>query len=287
MTIRGGDSMKTMTPLSPEQQRLAQSMLINVNRPIDDVLALLRGLSALDQELTARRKNASKILGVSIVIVFIGLILARKSFGGAHFAHYIVVALTVAAVIAAIASAVMYKRLKKADLTDDLTNSAIPFLTLLREDMNSGGTIHVKIDLRSAAINEKKVKENRPKDPRFTKIIESFFVNPWFSGNVVLADGTRLDWEVIDKLLQRVRTKRNPRGKYKTKTKEKWHVVGGVTVAFPTKQYAVADASADEKRHTIKLKRKVKTDSKGSSAFDVLVDMIAEAYGGVAVARRS
>ena len=96
-----------------------------------------------------------------------------------------------------------------------------------------------------------------------------------------------LDWEVIDKLLQRVRTKRNPRGKYKTKTKEKWHVVGGVTVAFPTKQYAVTDAPADEKRHTVKLKRKVKTDVKGSSAFDVLVDMIAEAYGGVAVARRS
>ncbi len=282
------------TALTPEQQRIAQSMQLNVNRPIDEVLELLRGLSAFDQEMAARRKKAGTILGLSIFIAFVGFIFSFVTFAnGMKHTHphlgvfYVVAGLTVAAIVTAIVSGVTYGRLKKADLSDDLQNSALPFLTLLREDMNSGDAIHVKIDLRSAAINEKKVKENTPKDPRFTKIIERLFVSPWFSGKVVLADGTHLDWEVIDKLLQRARTRRNPRGKYKTKTKEKWHVVGGVTVAFPTKQYAVSDAAADAKRHTVKLKRKVKTDVKGSSAFDVLVDMIAEAYSGVAVAKRS
>src|SRR5436309_783204 len=246
------------TTLTPEQQRIAQAMQLNVNRPIDDLLQLLGGLAAFDQEIAARRKKARTILGLSILLSVVGVFdsIKRLAHTHPHLSTYIV--MTVAAIVIAIVSGVIYGRLKKADLSDDLQNSAIPFLTLLREDMNSGDAIHVKIDLRSTTINEKKVKEGQSEGSS-TSVTERFFVNPWFSGNVVLADGTRVEWEVIDKLLQRVRTKRNPRGKYKRKTKEKWHIQGAVSVGFPTKHYAVGEAAADEKRHTVKLKRKIKT----------------------------
>lgn len=276
------------TTLTPEQQRIAQAMQLNVNRPIDDLLQMLGGLAAFDQEIAARRKKAGTILGLSILFSVAGISVSIKHLADTHPHLGIYIVMTVAAIVIAIVSGVIYVRLKKADLSDDLQNSAIPFLTLLREDMNPRDAIHVKIDLRSAAVKEKKVRENKVKDPRFFRVVERFFVNPWFSGNVVLADGTHVDWEVIDKLLQRVRTRRNPRGKYKTKTKEKWHIVGAVSVGFPTKHYAVGEAGADEKRHTVKLKRKIKVDYKtGTPAFELLVDLIAEAYSGVAVAKRS
>src|SRR5213083_576370 len=70
-TIRGGDSMNT--PLTPEQQRIAQAMQLNINRPIDEVLELLRGLSAFDQEMAARRKKAGVILGLSIAVAIVGV----------------------------------------------------------------------------------------------------------------------------------------------------------------------------------------------------------------------
>jgi hypothetical protein len=275
-----------MTTMTAEQLRVAQTKRLEVNRPANQILDLMRGLINFDAAMAAKRKKA----GCSIPL---GFVLAIGLFFGSGFTFgwmkTVMLALGGFCVVAAVVCIFLYVKLRREDLSDNLTTTAAPFIALLREDMNPGDPLHVDIDLRSWEVAEKKKKESEPyKRGSYHKIIDRLYVDPWFSGNATLADGTKLRWKVVDHLLQKKASKRNARGKIKTKTKVKRKTVAVVTLAFPTKAYAVKDASdveRDAKRATMTLARKKKSAGEESAALDMLVDLIADGYRRVNLAR--
>ena len=271
--------------MTPEQLRAAQSKRLEVNRPAGEVLELIRALINVDATLAAKRKKAGCAIPLTLALAIVFFVLAGKT----DAVPMAMVALAAVCVVAAVVSIVLYVRLRSQDLSDNLTTTAAPFLALLREDIDAADPLHVDIDLRPWELKEKLKREGQPyKRGSYTKIVDRLYVDPWFSGSAALADGTKLRWKVIDHVLQKKGTKRTARGKYKFKTKIKRKTVAVVTLAFPTKHYAVkpaSDVEIDAKRSTMTLARKQKWAGEESATLDLLVDLIAEGYRRVNVAR--
>jgi hypothetical protein len=261
--------------MTSEQAQIVASKRLGVNRPVDEVLALARALLDFDTAMAAKRKKAGCSIGIAIVVVIAGFITS-----GMYPFGWVVPILGIAAAIVFI---VLFVRFKSQDLSDNLATAALPFLTVLAEDMKPGDPLHVNIDLRPYSVDEKKRKQSDPyKKGAYYKIVDKLFVDPWFDGSTVLADGTKVKWNVVEHVLEHHKTKRTSRGKIKSKTKIARKTVAVVTLAFPTKEYAVTgDAEHDAKRATMTLARKVKTKEANSPAFKLLVDLIAEGYGRV------
>ena len=275
-----------MTTMTAEQLRIAQTKRLDVNRPANEVLELMRGLAQFDAYTAARRKKAGCSIPLAILAAIASFVVSGLTFGAVKTAMLVLGALCAAAAVAAI---VLYRRLRAQDLSDNLTLTAAPFIALLSEDIRAGDPLHVDIDLRPWAIPEKKKKESEPyKKGPYYKVIDRLYVDPWFSGSAVLADGTKLRWRVVDHMLEKTGNKRNPRGKIKQKTKVKRKTVAVVTLAFPTKEYAVQDAAdveRDGKRATMTLARKHKSAGEEAAALDLLVDIIADGYRRVTLTR--
>jgi hypothetical protein len=275
-----------MTTMTAEQLRIAQTKRLEVNRPADEVLELMRGLVQFDAYTAAKRKKAGCSIPLAIVAAIASFVISGLTFDAVKMAMLVLAALCAAAAIAAI---VLYRRLRAQDLSDNLTLTAAPFIALLREDIRAGDPLHIDIDLRPWAIAEKKKRESAPyKKGAYYKVIDRLYVDPWFSGNAVLADGTKLRWRVVDHMLEKTGNKKNPRGKIKQKTKVKRKTVVVVTLAFPTKEYAVQDASdveRDAKRASMTLARKHKSAGEEGAALGLLVDIIADGYRRVSLTR--
>jgi hypothetical protein len=274
-----------MNTMTAEQQRIAAAKQVNMNRPMDQVLELLRALVAFDETTAGKRKRAGISIALAIVMAIIAFTISGKTHGTTS---KIAIAAGVLSVVGFVAASVFYARFRSADLSDNLSVAAVPFLVLLREDMNPSQPLHLRIDLTSWKASGKKKKESEPyKAGAYYKVIDRLFVDPWFSGNTVLADGTRVGWEVVEHVFERTRTKKNPRGKIKTKTKAKRRTHVTVSLGFPSKQYAATgeDVKSDEKRQSMRLRRKAKSEGEESMALPMLVDLIAEGYRRVAIAK--
>jgi hypothetical protein len=258
--------------MTPEQQQIAVAKRIGINRPIDEVLALLRALLDFDSAMAGKRKKAGCAIPIAIVVAIAGFITSGM------YPYGIVV--PILGIVAAIAAVVFFVRFKSQDLSDNLRTAAVPFLAVLREDMNPADALNVNIDLRPYTVDEKKKKESDPyKKGAYYKIIDKLYLDPWFDGSAVLADGTKVRWKVVEHVLQHHKTKRTSRGKIKSKLKISRKTVAMVTLAFPMKEYAVTgDAERDEKRATMTLAKKLKTKDENSPAFGLLVDLIADGY---------
>jgi len=275
-----------MSATTAEWREIAAAKKIGVNRPVDEVLDLLRALSDFDTQMAAKRKKAGCSVPIAIVAGIIGVIVGGNVGGTAGKVIFTVAMLGFAA---AVYFLVLFLRLRAQDLSDNLRNAAVPFLALLREDMNPGDRLYVDIDLRPYDIEEKKKKQSDPYNKgAYYKIIDRLYVDPWFNGSVALADGTKVHWKVIEHVVKRDKTKKTSRGKIKSKTKIKRKTIAVVTLGFPLKEYAVKTAdnvTRDEKRSTVTMARKRKTDGADSPAFGMLVDLIAEGYKRVSGAR--
>jgi uncharacterized membrane protein YkoI len=100
----------------------------------------------------------------------------------------------------------------------------------------------------------------------------------------VLVDGSKLWWSVSDTIRERKKTKRNPRGKYKTKTKYSKKTEVDVELGLRRKLYELDAATADgevtsdQKRSTVRVSRKLKTDSLDPVDPRSLIDLIADVY---------
>lgn len=180
-------------------------------------------------------------------------------------------------------------RLSKIDLANNFRQIALPFFSILKEDMEKSEAMQVKLDLSSPTDKSKKTGESDAYAlGAYHKVIDHYYRDAWFEGSAWLADGSSVAWSIVEDVTESKRTKRNARGKYKTKTRMRKLCHLAVDVTLPRKHYSVAggDAAIDakvkikggEKRTTLRLARKVKI--KADEPWDVraLVELIAEAF---------
>ncbi len=163
----------------------------------------------------------------------------------------------------------------------------MPLFAVLKEDMEPGATMNVRLDLSSPTAKAKKTGTGKPYDARHLPQGRRHDVrDPWFGGGTRLVDGSLLQWDVTDEVIESKRTKTGR--KTKTKTKYEKRTTISVTVALPHKEYAVTHLQADEgekvkvreseKRTTFHLTKRVKTKSIDPIDPQEIFDIISEAY---------
>ncbi len=189
---------------------------------------------------------------------------------------------------------------RKHDLPFGLRLFTIPLLPILREDQATDKPLELTLDFTGA---EQKQKQKSVSDAyrkgAYHKVIDTFYDDPWIAGHAKFADGTDVEFAVIDHVRSSRKTKRTPRGKIKTKTKAKKKTELAVTLSFPKRNY---DESPDGVTHAGLKKQSVKADEDetvvrlsrvveparmdGIPEPELLLELIGQAYDRVNPARR-
>lgn len=276
------EALKAFKSLSPEQKALLQTKQVSGEYEPRSLIEFLKPVAEYDRLSDKGRTPIGCSTAALFVLSFVLLILTLNGL-------WYVAPLLLLSLGGAIYLLVTVLKLGKLDLSNNFRQVAMPLFAVLKEDMESGATMNVRLDLSSPTAKAKKTGTGEPyKEGAYYKIVDTTYVDAWFGGGTRLADGSLLQWDVTDDVVESARTKRTARGKHKTKTKYRKLSTISVTVALPHKEYAVTNLPADEgekvkvreseKRTTLKLAKKVKTKSIDPIAPTELFDIISEAY---------
>jgi hypothetical protein len=189
----------------------------------------------------------------------------------------------------------------------DVNRTPLEFVTgvapILREDTGDDGALHLRLDMRGPVMDAKKTGESQPYSRgRYYRIVDTYYMDPWCAGGAAFVDGAQVQWIATDYVRSQRKTKRNPRGKIKTKTKRKKRTNLDVIVTFPDKLYDAAEKSSGPDRQlrkdkvkddgpdsktVVRVRRQVKSPSTDTPLDPRhLIDLIAAAYERVKPTRR-
>jgi hypothetical protein len=265
--------------LSAEQKQILRDKKVDLNRPIDEILTLLRPLAACDKVADKSRTKMGCSFGIGIVLTIV-LAIVLSNVGWNPLTLFVLVAF----IACVIGVAVLYFFMKKIDLSNNFRDFALPVLTVFKEDFDAARPVHLRMNLDPPTASAKKTAETPAyKAGVYHKVIDTTYVDPWMTASAVLVDGTKLSWNVTDEIRERKKTKRNARGKYKTKTKYRKKTDLEVQVALLKKTYAMnplseGDVSSDEKRHKVQLEREIRSESLDPLDPKALIDLVADVY---------
>ena len=272
--------------LNAEQKQILVDKRIDTSRSVDELLALMKPLASCDTlgDKSRTKLGCSFALGIVISIValiFLGNVAGMFGLGiGLLF------------VAATIALGYFYFWTKKIDISNNFRQFVLPVFSVFREDIDSTKPVNLKLDLSSPTHKSKMQSEGAPYSKGvYHKIIDSVYRDPWMTAEAVLVDGTKVSWSVTDVIRERKKTKRNPRGKYKTKTKYSKKTNLEVTVGLRKKMYDVtapsqSELSSDEKRSNVTLERQIQSASLDPIAPRSLVDLIAAVYRNASLTKK-
>jgi hypothetical protein len=270
------DAWKIYRSLSAEQKQILSQKQLELNRPVDELLALLKPLAACDAVANKAQTRFGCTFGLLVVVTVVGVIFFSNLGWSA-----VTLGVLVLLIAATIAAAWFWIWLRGVDVSNNLRSFVVPILALFREDIDPKTPVHLRLDLTQPTASPKKTGEGAPyKQGAYYKIVDTTYVDPWMSADTVLVDGTKLSWSVTDRIRERKKTKRNPRGKIKSKTKYRKITDLEVQLGLKTKTYAVAEAgvSADGKRSKVEVRRKVRTASLDPIDPRALIDAITDVY---------
>lgn len=259
--------------LTAEQKEILKSKRIEMERPVAELLALLKPLAAYDKGADKLRTKFGCGSALAFVFAFASLFVM-----GLVPAGYI---LPIAFVVVAVGLLVAWKRLRSVDLSNNLRGVALPLLGVIREDFDRDKPVRVKLDLSPPTAKEKKLREEPAyKSGAYHKVIDTYFVDPWMTGDGVLRDGTRLRWSIVDSIRERKKTKSNARGKTKTKTKYVKKTEIEVQVGLQKKRYELdmEPTRSDEKRNTVNVTRNLRTDSLDPISPNEVIEAVASVF---------
>lgn len=275
-------TLRALKALSPEQRAILEAQRVDGDYTPRWLLDTLNALGEFDRLSDRARTRLGVWIGVCVIVSIVSVILAAN---GLAFA--LVVPLV--AVPTLVYLAVTLRRLSKLDLSNNFRVVALPFFAILNQDMAAGDKLKVQLDLSSATTKSKQTGVGAPyQRGAYHKVIDTSFVDRWFSGHARLADGAVLSWEVSDEIVTSSRTKRTSRGKTKIKSAARKVTTIAVGVGLPADTYAIGTGPIPEgekfklvegdKRNTIKLGRKIKAKSLEPIAARELIDIVGEAY---------
>lgn len=277
---------KIYKSLDAEQKRIIDEKTVDLNRPPEEILKMLKPIAACDMLGDKVRSKFGCSLALAIVLT-IGFVIAWLASGQIVFVVPAVIALG-----AAIWCGKVWSFTKQIDLSNNLRQFMLPVMAVFREDFAQGQPVHVKLDLRPPTADPKKTGESAPyKHGVYYKVIDTTYVDSWMSAEGTLSDGSKLSWSITDYIRERKKTKRNPRGKIKSKTKYSKKSYIDVELGLKKKLYEVAPppgAEIDEgaKRHSVRVARTVRSDSIDPIDPRALIDLVAEIYRNARPAKK-
>jgi hypothetical protein len=198
------------------------------------LLYLLDSLAKYDIQLEKKRNKSGWATALSLIASIVAVIWGMNSENGTLMFSALVFA------ILFIFSVILLDYYRKRDLPNDFREYLIPLLRLLSGDIRDRSKIALNIDLLELQ-NKKhsKGKQSLPPKAPYNKITLERFERTLMTMAIHLRDGNRLLMERFESLTVIAKSKKNPRGKTKTKAKYKKRVSTRMKLAVNGKVYAV------------------------------------------------
>lgn len=273
--------------LSAEQKQLIASKTVDLNRKPDELIALLTPIASYDSVVDKMRKP----LGCTGALAIVACIPLFFLFSGSDWGPLFGI-LFFAVFAIAVAALWGWAWTRKVDLSDNLRGTGLPLLSIFREDFARDEPVHVRFDLRPPTDKTKKQSESEPyKHGAYYKIIDTMYTDPWMDGEAVLQDGSAMKWSIVDSIRERKKTKKNPRGKIKTKTKYTKKTEIEVSVALRTKTYAItppgdAEIKRGEKKNVVTVSRRIRSAALDPIHPTAFVELVANVFQRVRPAEK-
>ena len=278
---------QTYRSLDTEQKAILAQKRLELERPVDELLALLKPIAACDKIADKSQTRFGCTFGVLIAVTFAAVIVFSNIGWGPLLLGTLLLFLA-----ATVASGWFWLWLRRLDVSNNLRSFALPVLALFREDIDPKTPVRLRLDLGKPTHSSKKTDESAPyKQGIYHKIVDTTYVDPWMTAEAVLTDGTKLRWSVTDRIRERRKSKRNSRGKYKVKTKYRKVTDIDVQLALRTRTWALAapahaEVTSDGRRSKVDLQRSVTSDSLDPVDPRVLIDAITSVYRAARPAKK-
>lgn len=227
-------ALSAISSLSAEEKNFVISKQLTAAYTPDEWLNLFKKLKDFDSQGDSTRTTGFRLGCVGLILTFVGIILLTVFVG---------VFLIVIGILLAIVSFTIYFYLKPYDMPGEiLSKTLVPIVLILREEMNPQEKLKLKLDLRGFSMPEKLVNKSQSyARGNYHAIVDSYYRDHWLDGETILADGTRLIWSVEDLVKSSQKSKRNARGKHKTKTKNKHQSLISLQVGMNNKKYILPE----------------------------------------------
>lgn len=279
------EAFKAYNALPPHLKAAVTSKRIAGEFTLPQLLADLAQLSAFDKLNDDNRGGLGCALVALVLAIFADIFLLAALFPPAFV-------LLIPIIGVMIWLGLTMRRLNKLDLSNNFREVAMPFLAVLKQDVEPHQPMSLELELSAPTAAHKKKGAAAPyKAGAYYKIVDTSFQDAWFRGAARLADGAVLSFAVADDIVESQRSKRNGRGKHKTKTRHYRTTVIDTELALPTKTFSTrpppppqpgarTKMSVDRgaKRDTLSLTKKIKARSLDPLTPDILIGCVAELY---------
>ncbi|MCY1030204.1 hypothetical protein OV207_01960 [Corallococcus sp. BB11-1] len=146
-------------------------------------------------------------------------------------------------------------RLRPRDLDNRRYDLARVLLKRLHVDLAPDASVRLKLDLRQPDVQDKRVKQEM-----VGWWDTQFFVDPWFTLEGRLADGTFLKIHMVERLQKRERSKTSASGKTRTKTKTKGFARLDVSLRVKADRHPGLGALKAQATRALRLPRRVELE---------------------------
>lgn len=280
------NALQAYQSLTADQKLFVKERTVEGTTTPDEWLNLFSKVAAYD----SLRDSSSKTFGwAGCGCLVSGIILFILGVSTVALLPVAIIFIMVAVVLAIF----FFKRRK--DVPNHLRLFVVPLLSILREEMINGELLYLRLDLRGGSVPDKMYSNQLSKtglklQSQGSKIKEEFFQDPWISGSAKLADGTRLQMRVVDRVRKREETKRRTSGKYKTKTKYKIKSRVEARLQFKQTKYTFTktglqaakneklDVQASGGKDTLQMRRTVHSVVNEPVSLYEFLDLLAKAY---------
>ena len=272
--------------LGPRQRQVLEAKRVTDRLGARAWLELLVPLARFDVAGDRSRAASRAWMIRGVVGAFLGIFVVAMS-GGAALA----VPVPVTSLALAIGAGLRYRKLRRLDLSNNLSRLAVPLLRVLDEETDRDSPVALDLDFRAANIPEKLERTEHPPPVKgFFDITERHYRDPWMTGKAQLSIGARLEWAIVDEVVELKRKRRSASGKTKIKTKYRKRSLMTVGVSLTESEYAIGPGSGQapdgqkvrlkstDKRQTFKVAQVVKLSSLEPPPVASLLDLVAVAF---------
>lgn len=287
-----GKAFQAWSALDAEQRRFIGHPVLEGDYAPAQLRDFFAGIAEFDRHADKLRQLCGGIFIGGLVLALIGglggSIVSDLVGRGAGMALFVLAGILA---VTAVVFFVFWLVLRSKDVPNTCRDFVHPVLTLLGEDVAPDQSLHLQLDLSNSCDKTKlapEQPENRKKKG-YPKVHTTVYLNDWLHLEAPLADKSRLEIDIVDRVRKVRKTKRSASGKIKTKTKYKVKCLLEANLGARTDEYRAETGGSTrgrkvrvksgDKRSTVRVRQSCKGDGKRYPLEpDQLLDLVGAAY---------
>lgn len=261
--------------LAPSDQKFVRSRVVSGTRTARAWMGSFSVLAAYDKAADKKRFNVGVLTLACIPVAFALAFVLAKLRLDVHWWQFAPFG------VAVVGGFFWWLRLRTVDVPNHLREFVYPLICLIGEDCDPKSGITLHLDLRGYDRTDPEVSKIK-RHGRNTKW--KLWHDPWFSGEMLLHDGSALQWSIEDEVSRFSYWKRSISGKMKHKTKFKTKRLVTVTLKLRQDRYAAdaipgARVRQGEKRSVFTMRSKLKIPAAPTiPAVDDVLGLVGRVY---------